>query len=57
MKNQILNFGKALNNAEQKKVNGGKFEMSCAEANWTPYTCELAQQNPPMYDTMYRKCC
>ncbi|TYQ00343.1 hypothetical protein C7447_101955 [Tenacibaculum adriaticum] len=45
MKKQILNLGKALNKAEQKKINGGRPIKCYSNPNCPPYGCCIVRGN------------
>lgn len=57
MKKSILNLGKTLNKTTQKEINGGYIMPTCSDLGWNSYTCSLAENEPPIYDKWYRKCC
>ncbi len=57
MKKSILNIGKSLNKTEQKEINGGSILPTCSDLGWSPYTCAIAENDPPFGDKWYRECC
>uniref|UniRef100_UPI00262FC2E8 hypothetical protein n=1 Tax=uncultured Tenacibaculum sp. TaxID=174713 RepID=UPI00262FC2E8 len=54
MKKSILNFGKALNKAEQQTINGGSMGASCLELGLDTEGCMLPDAKKQAF---YFKCC